>query len=184
MKCCLDTKALSGKKSKPRKYANQPFHPVRRSLLFYTNWRYLRPFLKRLLPHQVHRTVRRLRSQYQPSFYQYPPARLQLPQPYYCTSLPESSEALPVVSIVTPSFNQVQFLERTITSILGQKYPKLEYIIQDRGSTDGTDRILGKHHRVKGYLARTAWFYLLYHMRSVKTKFLPQKQSFCTPEEG
>jgi glycosyltransferase involved in cell wall biosynthesis len=57
----------------------------------------------------------------------------------------EGSERLPSISMVTPSFNQVDFLERTIKSLLEQHYPELQYIVQDGGSEDGTVAILEKY---------------------------------------
>jgi len=58
---------------------------------------------------------------------------------------------LPLVSVVTPTFNQAAFLPETIESVLSQDYPNIEYLILDDGSTDETPEILS------AYTGRVEW---------------------------
>jgi GT2 family glycosyltransferase len=67
------------------------------------------------------------------------PEPLEVPTKYLRTTPPRDA---PTIAIVTPSYEQGRYLGRTIYSVLNQNYPRLEYFVQDGGSSDETREVL------------------------------------------
>lgn len=67
------------------------------------------------------------------------PLPLRVPTSYFTAEPPRPA---PTISIVTPSYEQGQFLERTLYSVVSQNYPALEYVVQDGGSRDASKEII------------------------------------------
>lgn len=112
----------------------------------------LHPFLPVL--QVTRRVIRRFVSVLRPrlgNLNQYAPRRLAvLPQSISTNQLVST----PKVSIVTPSFQQGDFIERTIRSVLDQQYPNLEYFVQDGASKDGTVAVLRRYEeKLSGWIS-------------------------------
>ena len=55
------------------------------------------------------------------------------------------TRSLPQIAVITPSYGQEKYLERTMLSILDQQYPHLLYVVQDGGSKDQSPAIIARH---------------------------------------
>lgn len=113
---------------------------------------YLNDDLKSLERRERFHLIRRIQELTRPRLgilRQHEPVPLLVPAGYFTTDAPIPP---PSISIVTPSFGQGHFLERTLYSVVNQNYPSLEYFVQDGGSTDETVEVL---RRFEGSL--TGW---------------------------
>lgn len=73
---------------------------------------------------------------------QHAPKPLQIPGGYSNYPAPQDP---PAIAMVTPSYNQAHFIERTVSSVLDQNYPNLQYVVQDGGSADDTMKRVAKY---------------------------------------
>lgn len=83
------------------------------------------------------------------TFAHYAPKPLLVPRRYLEVLHVESA---PLISVVTPVFNQAAYIELTLKSVLGQAYPNLQYIVMDGGSTDGTWEAIQKYSSALAYM--------------------------------
>lgn len=73
---------------------------------------------------------------------QHAPTELRVPRRQLYLRPPRNP---PTIALVTPSYNQGAFIERTIRSVVDQSYPALEYVVQDGGSDDSTHAVLDRY---------------------------------------
>jgi len=134
----------------------QPVHPIAARMVLIEGRmleieHFLNDDLKAVRRQERWQPIRRLREMLRPRLgvlRQHPAVPLLVPTSYFTTDPPDPA---PTISIVTPSFGQGHFLERTLYSVINQKYPALEYVVQDGGSTDDTVEVL---RRFEGSLTR------------------------------
>jgi glycosyltransferase involved in cell wall biosynthesis len=91
--------------------------------------------VKRLVPRPLRPRLSRGGDQYEPR-------PLSVPASYLRTQPPDPA---PTISIVTPAGRDTPYLERTLESVIGQGYPRLEYIVVHHGSNSGASQILNRH---------------------------------------
>lgn len=82
---------------------------------------------------------------------QHPPRPLQVPAAYH---QPRHLPLFPTITLVTPTRNAGTYLEPALRSVLDQHYPRLDYRIQDAGSTDRTSDILDQYRRSFTHVAQ------------------------------
>lgn len=108
---------------------------------FAKNLRYFKFSIIYIVLRIISRIKRRLPRPRLGVLYQYDPKILTLRKHQKTKTLKNP----PTISIVTPSYNQCDFLDKTIASLVEQQYPKLEYIVQDGASTDNSVEVIKKY---------------------------------------
>ncbi|MBZ5627428.1 MAG: glycosyltransferase [Acidobacteriia bacterium] len=96
-------------------------------------------------------------ARFSPNFPSPPAGKTGWPWDTPIRRLPEkmpNGQPWPKISVVTPAYNQAQYLEETIRSVLLQGYPNLEYIVIDDEATDHTPEIIQKYEPWLAYTAR------------------------------